>query len=233
MPPTSEPATWPSRRASCWARTNVGASGGSVLVRYRLAGSRLDFAAGSSHHISTAWAGAQLGVVSTSVFGGSELHQQPDPQRVHGHRRQLLLGGGLGPAVLQRPRRERRRGDAEVLPRRRLATAHRATASLHRLWPSAHRNESFGLSPRGGLRAEACARAQLVRACRAAEARVVKRALIGVHRRQAARALIAQHREYRCGAPARMTHLRTWTGGGRFGGCPVVCMSRPRHGRIR
>ncbi len=55
-----------------WARTNVGASGGSVLVRYRLAGSRLDFAAGSSHHISTAWAGAQLGVVSTSVFGGSE-----------------------------------------------------------------------------------------------------------------------------------------------------------------
>ena len=50
-------------------------------------------------------------------------------------------------------------------------------------------------------------------ACRAAEARVAKRALIGVHRRQAARALIAQHREYRCGAPARMTHLRTWTGG--------------------
>ncbi len=62
----------PGPEGFLWARTNVGASGGSVLVRYRVSGSKLDYAPGSPHHISTAWAGTQLGAITTSVLGGSE-----------------------------------------------------------------------------------------------------------------------------------------------------------------
>jgi len=62
-----------------WARTNVGSGSGSRLVRYTLSDARLGYAPGSSHHISTAWAGATLGVVTTSVFGGSESIDSTNP----------------------------------------------------------------------------------------------------------------------------------------------------------
>ena len=62
-----------------WARTNVGAQGGDVLVRYTLSGSRLAYAPASPHTISTAWAGGTLGAVTTSVLGGSESIDSTSP----------------------------------------------------------------------------------------------------------------------------------------------------------
>ena len=55
-----------------FARTNMGSQAGSRLVRYTLRGSKLAYDRGSSSYISTAWASAQLGAVTTSVIGGSE-----------------------------------------------------------------------------------------------------------------------------------------------------------------
>jgi hypothetical protein len=54
-----------------WARTNLAAAG-SRIIRYTLAGSRLGYAAGDRHYISTAWAGTPLGVVTTGSFDGSD-----------------------------------------------------------------------------------------------------------------------------------------------------------------
>ena len=62
-----------------WARTNVGASGGNVLVRYTLRDSALAYVPGSSSHISAAWAGAALGAVTTGVIGGSESAADTSP----------------------------------------------------------------------------------------------------------------------------------------------------------
>ena len=62
-----------------WARTNMGSQSGSRLVRYTLRDSKLAYDQGSPHHISTAWAGAQLGAVTTSVEGGSESADSTSP----------------------------------------------------------------------------------------------------------------------------------------------------------
>jgi hypothetical protein len=66
-----------------WARTNVGAGGGSHLVRYALRGSHLGYAPASMHLISSAWAGT-LGAVTTSVFGGSESIESTNPSACSG-----------------------------------------------------------------------------------------------------------------------------------------------------
>ena len=62
-----------------WARTNVGSGEGSSLIRYTLRDSRLSYAPASSSHISTAWAGAALGAVTTGVGGGAESIKSTNP----------------------------------------------------------------------------------------------------------------------------------------------------------
>ena len=62
-----------------WARTNVGSGSGNRLVRYTLNGGKLDYAAGDMSFISTAWANETLGVVTTSVIGGSESADSTAP----------------------------------------------------------------------------------------------------------------------------------------------------------
>jgi hypothetical protein len=62
-----------------WARTNVGSNEASSLIRYTLRDSRLGYAPGSKSHISTAWAGAALGAVTTGVIGGAESMQSTNP----------------------------------------------------------------------------------------------------------------------------------------------------------
>jgi len=62
-----------------WARTNVGSGEGSRLIRYTLRDSRLGYAPGSSSHISTAWASAALGAVTTDVLGGAESIDSTNP----------------------------------------------------------------------------------------------------------------------------------------------------------
>lgn len=55
-----------------WARTNIGSGRGNRIVRYTLRGSKLDYAQGNSRYVSTAWANATLGVVTTSTLAGGE-----------------------------------------------------------------------------------------------------------------------------------------------------------------
>jgi hypothetical protein len=55
-----------------WARTNIGSGRGNRIVRYTLRGSKLDYAQGKSRYISTAWANATLGVVTTSTLAANE-----------------------------------------------------------------------------------------------------------------------------------------------------------------
>jgi len=62
-----------------FARTNMGSQAGNRLVRYTLRGSKLAYDRGSASYISTAWAGAQLGAVTTSVIGGSESIDSTSP----------------------------------------------------------------------------------------------------------------------------------------------------------
>jgi hypothetical protein len=62
-----------------FARTNIGSGSGNRLIRYTLYGAKLDYAAGQSNYISTAWAGATLGAVVTSAIGGSESAQSTSP----------------------------------------------------------------------------------------------------------------------------------------------------------
>jgi hypothetical protein len=62
-----------------WARTSLGTQSGNRLVRYTLGDSKLANDQGSPHHISTAWAGAALGAVTTSVEGGSESAASTSP----------------------------------------------------------------------------------------------------------------------------------------------------------
>ncbi len=62
-----------------WARTNMGAGGGNRLVRYTLSGAKLDYAQGSMHYISTAWAGTALGAVATGAIGGTESAGSTSP----------------------------------------------------------------------------------------------------------------------------------------------------------
>jgi hypothetical protein len=62
-----------------FARTNMGSGGGNRLIRYTLSGSVLDYAAGQSNYISTAWAGTTLGAVTTSAIGGSESAGSTSP----------------------------------------------------------------------------------------------------------------------------------------------------------
>lgn len=62
-----------------FARTNMGSSAGNRLVRYTLRGSKLAYDRGSASYISTAWANAQLGAVTTSVIGGSESTDSTSP----------------------------------------------------------------------------------------------------------------------------------------------------------
>ena len=72
-----------------WARTNMGSGRGNRLVRYTLRGSKLAYAPGSPHYISTGWAGATLGAVTTSAIGGSESAQRR-ARRVQQRRRRVL-----------------------------------------------------------------------------------------------------------------------------------------------
>jgi len=65
--------------AFVFARTNMGSGGGNRLVRYTLRSSRLAYDQGSPFFISTAWAGAQLGAVTTSVVAGSESGDSTSP----------------------------------------------------------------------------------------------------------------------------------------------------------
>jgi len=58
--------------AFVWARTNIGSQTGNRIVRYRLHGSKLDYARGSSHYVSTAWAGDTLGAVTTGTIAATE-----------------------------------------------------------------------------------------------------------------------------------------------------------------
>jgi hypothetical protein len=55
-----------------WARTNIGSGRGNRIVRYTLRGSKLDYAMGESRYISTAWANARLGAVTTSTLAANE-----------------------------------------------------------------------------------------------------------------------------------------------------------------
>ena len=58
--------------AFVWARSNAGSGRGNRIVRYALRGSKLTYAQGSPLYVSTAWAGATLGVASASTLAGDE-----------------------------------------------------------------------------------------------------------------------------------------------------------------
>lgn len=62
-----------------WARTNLGSGEGGRLIRYTLRDSRLGYVPASNSLISTAWAGAALGAVTTGVIGGAESIQSTNP----------------------------------------------------------------------------------------------------------------------------------------------------------
>jgi len=61
-----------SPQAFLWARTNTGSGSGNRLVRYTLSGSKLTYAQGSPFFNATAWANAQLGVVTASSLDNGE-----------------------------------------------------------------------------------------------------------------------------------------------------------------
>jgi len=58
-------------RAFTWARTNNGSGAGNRLVRYTISSARLSYALGSSRYVSTAWAGASLGMAVTVDGSGT------------------------------------------------------------------------------------------------------------------------------------------------------------------
>jgi hypothetical protein len=58
-------------RAFTWARTNNGSGAGNRLVRYTVGTGRLEYALGSSRYVSTAWAGAALGMAVTVDDSGT------------------------------------------------------------------------------------------------------------------------------------------------------------------
>ena len=69
---TTRPTYIASPAGFVWARTNLGSGRGNRIVRYTLRGSRLTYAQGSPFYNSTAWAGDQLGVATSSALATGE-----------------------------------------------------------------------------------------------------------------------------------------------------------------
>jgi hypothetical protein len=79
----TRPTYDPDANAFVWARKNLGSGTGNRIVRYRLPGSKFDYAAGSPRYNSTAWAGPQLGVATSSSLDGGEGVNSCDDAGIH------------------------------------------------------------------------------------------------------------------------------------------------------